>query len=266
MSNRQPANDPEVPPAGATRTNPKDGAEMVYVPAGEFPMGDDDFPANPPRTVTLDGYWIYKNDVTVAQYRKFCKVTGRRMPDPPDWGWKEDHPVVNVDWNDAKDYCGWAGAELPREAYCDWAGAALPTEAQWEKAARGTDGSTYPWGKEFDREKLRRSKTKGGDAGSTAPVGSYPEGASPYGCLDMAGNVWQWCADWRDDNYSKGEPATNPTGPEFGAGHVLRGSSWYNYGQQSPRCAYPGSLCSGSPSETKYRHTHGFRCVVPGCR
>ena len=141
------AGNPNTPVAGATRINPKDGAVMVYVPAGEFVMGDDQMPrSSPRRTVTLDAFWIYKNDVTVAQYRKFCQATGRQMPQTPTWGWKDDHPVVNVTWDDAK-------------AYCDWAGAALPTEAQWEKAARGTDGRMYPWGNEWDAGKLWCSRS-----------------------------------------------------------------------------------------------------------
>ena len=122
--------------AVTTRVNLRDGARMVYVPAGDFLMGDasvsvkeggDDAPNNPGRTVTLDGYWIYMTPVTVAQYRKFCQATGREMPKPRRWEWNDNHPMVYVYWRDAK-------------AYCDWAGAALPTEAEWEKAARGTDG------------------------------------------------------------------------------------------------------------------------------
>jgi len=154
---------------------------MVYVPVGEFMMGSDPRPYDEvlqPK-VYLDGFWMYRHPVAVAQYRRFCSETGRKMPMPPSWGWKEDHPIVNVTWDDAK-------------AYADWAGVALPTEAQWEKAAGGTDGRVYPWGKTFDASKAvcsvwsRRS--------STAPVGSIPAGASPYGCLDMAGNVWEWCS------------------------------------------------------------------------
>ena len=220
-------------PAPATapikiRINPKDGAEMVYVPAGQFTMGDNDMNKSlhdcPQHKVYLDAFWIYKNLASVAQYRKFCKATGRKMPDPPDWGWKDDHPIVNVTKDDAK-------------AYCDWAGASLPIEAQWEKAARGTDGRKYPWGNQWDPGKLQCSKKDLGDAGSTAPVGSYPGGASPYGCLDMAGNVWQWCADWYDESYYAKSPARNPTGPATGADRVMRGGSWIIDFVRNFRCA-----------------------------
>ena len=121
------------------------------------------------------------------------------MPEVPSWGWKDDHPIVNVNWDDA-------------QAYCAWAGVKLPTEQQWEKAARGTEGRKYPWGNEWDATKCANatnhytSHTEG-----TAPVGSYPQGASPYGVLDMAGNVCQWC----EDNY---DTTTDR--------RVIRGGSW----------------------------------------
>jgi len=136
--------------------------------------------------VNLDGYWIYKYEVTVAQYRKFCNETGSNMPEAPSWGWQDDHPIVHVSWDNAT-------------AYTQWAGVRLPTEAQWEKAARGTDGRAYPWGNEWDATKCANSV--GQRLSSTKPIGSYPSDTSPYGALDMAGNVWEWCADWYDGNY-----------------------------------------------------------------
>jgi len=206
------------------KVNSKDGAQMVYVPAGAFTMGTGGseiaeaykrfFTNAPKHTVTLSGYWIYKNDVTVGQYKAFCQATSRAMPDAPRWGWKDDHPMVNVTWDDAS-------------AYATWAGVALPTEAQWEKAARGTAGRAYPWGNEWYPSRCAHSNLHLGDLGSTQPVGSYPLGASPYGCLDMAGNVWQWCADWYDANYYNSAPPSNPTGPVSGQVRALRGGSWY---------------------------------------
>jgi formylglycine-generating enzyme required for sulfatase activity len=206
-----------VPPsAGSIKINPQDGAEMVYVPAGPFLMGDDDREDNKRHTVTLSGYYIYKNLVTVGMYRRYCEATGKVMPDPPRWGWKDDHPMVKMTWDEAK-------------AYCEWAGGKLPTEAQWEKAARGTDGRKYPWGDEFDQSKLWASKAEFRDAGSTAPVGSFPAGASPYGVLDMAGNAWQWCEDWYDKELilsSTKQPGNSANDGLPSDLHVLRGGSW----------------------------------------
>jgi formylglycine-generating enzyme required for sulfatase activity len=200
---------------GSRSVNPKDGAEMCWVPEGEFIMGssngDDD--EKPKRTVYLDGFWMYKHEVTVAQYRRFCAETGRKMPDPPSWGWKEDHPIVNVSWDDA-------------QAYADWAGVQLPTEAQWEKAARGTDGRTFPWGDTFDPSKAVCSVAPRKEK-STAPVGSIPSGASPYGCLDMSGNVWEWCSDWYDGGYYARAPNRNPENRRASTDRVQRGGSWY---------------------------------------
>jgi formylglycine-generating enzyme required for sulfatase activity len=237
-------NDPTRLAIGSTKLNPQDGAAMVWVPAGEFTMGDIDGEDEvPQRRVYVDGYWVYKNLVTVAQYRRFCTATGRQMPEVPSWGWQDTHPVVNVSWEDAK-------------AYCEWAGTSLPTEAQWEKAARGVDGRMYPWGNEFSTSHLWSSKKEGGDAKSTAPVGSFPSGASPYGALDMAGNVWQWCADWYDEKYYANAPKRNPTGPNTGQSRVLRGGSWDFVSPVYFRTVDRDFVPPGF-----YSHFVGFRCV-----
>ena len=225
--------------------NPTDGAETVWVPAGEFLMGSTDDEGvrdeRPQRKVYLDGYWMYKTEVTVAQYRKFCEATTREMPEAPEWGWKEDHPVVNVSCQDAADYARWAGDSLP-------------PQAQGEKPARGQHGGWLPWRNEWDAGACANSVSwslKG-----TKPVGSCPAGASPYGCVDMAGNAWEWCADWYDEAYYGNEaPSRNPPGPASGGYRVLRGGSWYDVSYGSFRCAYR-YYCLPD-----YRYNNsGFRC------
>jgi sulfatase modifying factor 1 len=208
--------------------NSVDGARMIYIPAGEFIRGSEDWSRSQPvQRIHLDGYWIYKYPVTVAQYRAFCRATGREMPSAPSWGWIDNHPIVNVSWDDAA-------------AYARWAEGRLPTEAQWEKAARGTDGREYPWGNQWDSSRLHCSKRNLGDAVSTAPVGSYPSGASPYGMMDMAGNVWEWCSDWYDENYYARAPSRNPENTQMSTdrSRVLRGGSWGSYRPGDFRCPY----------------------------
>ena len=237
--------------------NPKDGAELILIPAGEFIMGNTQGDINswlqahpnepkswyqdevPQHTVYLNAYYIYKNDVTVAQYKTFCDATGHVMPPTPRWGWFADHPVVNVSWDDAN-------------AYAQWAGASLPTEAQWEKAARGTDGRVYPWGNIWDAGKCNRF------SGETSRVGNFLLGASPYGVLDMAGNVWQWCADWYDLTYYQNSPTRNPLGPDTGTMRVLRGGSWSN----PPPGLFRVSSRSRCPPSLRYEQ-NGFRCALP---
>ena len=218
----------EVPPpvgnSPKIMINDKDGAEMILVPAGEFTMGDDDDKYHHPHKVTLSAYYIYKNLVTVGQYEKYCQTTRVKMPDAPDFnsGWeKKDHPIVNVNWEEAR-------------AYCKWAGGDLPSEAQWEKAARWDTKAgksyKYPWGNTFDISKLWCSSSKLGDAGGTAKVGSYRAGASPYGVLDMAGNVNQCCLDWFDQDFWRSRLASLPNPVNESVGEkkyrVIRGGSW----------------------------------------
>jgi len=239
---------PSNPTPEMTFTNPIDGAVMIYVQKGEFLMGSDkskDSMASdnelPQRKVYLDGYWIYKHEVTVAQYRKFCNETGRQMPSAPSWGW-DNHPIVNVTWNDAV-------------AYCNWAGVQLPTEAQWEKAARGTDGRIWPWGNQWDASKCN-SYNNTGPTKQATPVGNYPQDASPYGVMDMAGNVCEWCADWYDKNYYASASNRNPQGPSSGTYRVLRGGSYGNNVVPRVRAAYRYRL---GPDYSSFNW--GFRCA-----
>jgi serine/threonine-protein kinase len=196
-------------------TSPIDSMEMVYVPEGKFLMGSPDGEGaddeHPQHTVYLDAFWIDRTEVTDAMYEK-CVDDDACQP-AKDYGSDftgSNQPVVGVSWNDAN-------------AYCQWAGCRLPSEAEWEKAARGTDGRTYPWGNDVpDCDRAQFS----GCAGGSITVGSKPTGVSPYGTLDMAGNVWEWVGDWYNSDYYSQSPSRNPTGPKTGDYRVLRGGSW----------------------------------------
>jgi sulfatase modifying factor 1 len=209
--------------------------EWVPVPAGEFGMGAEGDSASadegPKHKVSVDAFLIGKHEVTNAQYHAFVKATGHRLPenccDPKFNLWKgdaipagvEELPVVNVSWDDAV-------------AFCKWSGSRLPTEAEWEKAARGTDSRTYPWGNEppsGNRANYSFDPVSIWDGpASLAKKDQYEFGRSPYGAFEMAGNVWEWVQDWYDENYYKSSPAKNPTGPAKGEARAIRGASWRN--------------------------------------
>ncbi|MEW5940842.1 MAG: SUMF1/EgtB/PvdO family nonheme iron enzyme [Chloroflexota bacterium] len=206
---------------GSIWTRPADGMTMMFVPEGSFEMGSDngDSDEKPVHTVYLDSYWMDMTEVTNAMYA-LCVSDGDC--DPPQntssythssyYGNSQydDYPVIYVDWNQA-------------DAYCQWAGAGLPTEAEWEKAARGTDGRTYPWGEGID---CNKANYNGSCVGDTSAVGSYESGKSPYGIYDLAGNVWEWVADWYDSSYYSSSPSSNPLGPSSGQYRALRGGTW----------------------------------------
>ena len=196
-----------------------DGAPMMLVPAGEFMMGSDEYGNEKPlHRVYLDAFYMDKYEVTTSRYVRFLEATGREQP----FAWKEmtlashgDRPVTGVDWYDADDYCRWVGKRLP-------------SEAEWEKAARGTVGRTYPWG---DEEPTSRHANfnkccewKGYETLTAA--GSLEAGMSQYGIYDMAGNVWEWVADWYEKSYYQGSPDRNPKGPPEGVMKVIRGGAW----------------------------------------
>jgi formylglycine-generating enzyme required for sulfatase activity len=222
---------PPVAPtiAPAEIIDPKDKMVLVLIPAGEFQMGSAD-KASPPHIVYVDEYRIDKTEVSNAQYA-LCVAEGKCTEpankrsafrdsyyDIPEYA---DFPVIFVGWEQAATYCAWADRHLP-------------TEAQWEKAARGTDGRIYPWGNTFDGTLLNYCdascqnpwKDPRFEDGyiETAPIGEYARGASPYGVLDMAGNVFEWVADWYEP-YSEAKQS-NPTGPESGTDRIMRGGSW----------------------------------------
>jgi formylglycine-generating enzyme required for sulfatase activity len=191
-----------------------DGAIVVRIPGGTFAMGNRDIERPTlEREVSIAEFLMDKTAVTWAQYRRFAAAVDIPLPlQRPYWGVEGDHPVVYVTWDEAK-------------AYCEWAGARLPTEAEREKAARGTDGRTYPWGDEEPTPERAVFRRSWGHA-ATDPVGAHPAGASPYGLLDVAGNVWEWCFDWFDADYYASAPPSDPRGPIQGRAHVVRGGSW----------------------------------------
>ncbi len=251
----QPTVQPTAPPAPTEPVQASAVSGMVIIPAGAFTMGasvperlmalqfgwSQDWllrmaglieSAGPTHQVVLDAYRIDRHEVTNEQYEAFLDATG--YPLPRFWNQPslnaDNQPVTGVSWHDAQTYCSWTGKRLP-------------TEAEWEKAARGTDGLAYPWGEVWDSAMLRSAEGVAGRAmanyhewtlwrsgsmsdGGPAPVGSYPGGASPYGVLDMAGNVWEWVADWYDPEYYSTALEENPSGPASGVARVLRGGAW----------------------------------------
>jgi sulfatase modifying factor 1 len=269
--------------------NPKDNMPMVYIAPGESAIGSsnseiekwlekhpedqyDWFAQEQPQCkVTLKGYWIGRFEVTNAQYLRFVQATDHDVPDH--WHGRnipnglEDFPVVFVTWDDAA-------------AYCAWAGGRLPTELEWEKAARGSDKRTFPWGFEWDWSRCRNMAALIGRITLTpeenaqairvwtgkydevrqgpVAVGTYKQGASPYGCYEMAGNVWEWCADCFNGNayqrFAKGDlrtPDTSQTGTR-----VLRGGAYTEGHPRAFRCAY---RYSAAPD--RMEAFIGFRCA-----
>ena len=241
-----------TPGLGSTTVRYKDGMVMVYVPAGDFIMGSDygDLDEKPVHTVTLHAFWIDQTEVTNAMFSKCVQAGACSPPRGSGSSLREnyygnsdyaDFPVVNIS-------VMWHAIE-----YCKWVGTRLPTEAEWEKAARGTDGRTYPWGNDSPNENLANYNMNIKD---TVAVGSYPDGASPYGALDMAGNVSEWVADFYSDTYYSISPASNPKGPASGNYKVLRGGGGNTYETQlrvSSRNKFPSA--GGSTAFI------GFRCA-----
>ena len=228
------------------------GHEIVYVPPGEFIIGSEDGgnDERPQHKVHLDAFYIDKYEVTNAQY-EVCVDAGSCNPPISNSSSSrvscygnpayDGYPVIHVSWHDA-------------DAYCRWAGGRLPTEAEWEKAARGTDGRKFPWGDRWDASKVNSWEAGPGD---TTAVGSYLAGVSPYGALDMAGNVWEWCQDWYDEDYYAHSPQRNPQGHDSGTHRVLRGGSWLSL-EWDVRGAV---RFRGAPDLRD--HNLGFRCVSP---
>ena len=229
----------------------KDGARMMLIPAGSFEMGDnfDEGDANeqPVHKVELDAFYMDAQEVTVEQFKKFVDESGHkhsRWNEVEKYSPDDKHPMVYVTWNDAVSYCKWAGKRLP-------------TEAEWEYAARGgLIGKRYPWGDEITHDDANYSGTGGKDKWDRcAPVGSFePNG---YGLYDMAGNVWEWCADWYDEDYYSNLEVLNPQGPSSSSGNtrVIRGGAW----SCSSYYRHVACRCPRYPNNRYYYG--GFRCV-----
>lgn len=247
-------------------TSSKDGMELLPVSEGNFMMGNDNGKVDekPYHEVYLDTFWIDKTEVTIQMFSQFVSETGHKTtaeingygytwfnndwqkvphanwvdPDGDGQSNKTNLPASQVSWDDA-------------QAYCSWAGRRLPTEAEWEKAARGVDGRVFPWGDATPDNSLLSFNEESG----IAIVGSYPNGASSYGALDMSGNVWEWTADWYDAYYYEALVSENPKGPISGTRRVLRGGAW-NTGLKNIRITHRDS---SEPQE--YNDTLGFRCA-----
>ena len=208
----------------------KTGIEFVPIPAGEFTMGSTDFEdSQPVRKVRVAAFQMALTEVTRDQYALFIKATGAAEP----YHWKSDlfvrpgAPVIGVTYDDAV-------------AYCRWVGGRLPTEAEWEYAARGTDGRRYPWGDAEPDKSLAVYHLDVG-FGGTRPVAEKKAGASPFGLLDMAGNAFEWCADWYSTGYYASAPAVDPKGPPTGKLRVIRGGAWISL-PDACRCAARNSF------------------------
>ena len=208
--------------------------EFVLVPKGKFIMGGTVDDEKPKGGIDIPyDYWMARFPITNAQYNDFIAPVKAKHP-VENWSKIKDHPVVNVTWNHAMSFCMWLNDEFAHELP-DGYTFRLPTEAEWEKAARGVNGLEYPWGNVFDPTRANCEKF----AQTTTPVGQFsPRGDSPFGCADMAGNVWEWCRSlykpypYKADDGREDESA--------GDNRVLRGGSWYD-DRSAARCAYRGS-------------------------
>lgn len=264
----------EAPPnqavSGDHWTSPVDQMDLVYIPAGNFRMGTLPEYAGaqpdeqPQRTVFLDAFWLDSTEVTWQQYESCEQAGACQLLSPLRLEWAEDdHPVVMVTWQDAANYCSWAGRRLP-------------SEAEWEKGARGTEGRRYPWewiGAPESGGELRLNfcdvscpfdfhSTEFDDGYPyTAPVGSFPAGISPFGLFDMSGNVWEWTADWYQADRYKDKDNDLSQGPNVGTVRVIRGGSWLEGTLQG--VVMTSRSANRAWSDPTYaRPDLGFRCAL----
>lgn len=232
--------------------------DMIRIPAASFEMGSNDTNDAdiPVHRVEVDEFYLDKYEVTVAKYKEFLKANSAQIT-PNHWDeqlQKPNRPVVYVSWNDAVAYCEWLSKQRGKRVR-------LPTEAEWEFAARGRlSGKNYPWGNNISATKanFNENRNRENDWENAnyylRDVGSYT--ANNYGLYDMAGSVWEWCADWYSSDYYQSSSSRNPKGPDNGIFKVLRGGSWNN-GSQFLRCAYRGYLIEPASRNNNV----GFRCA-----
>lgn len=273
LSSASRLNPPACVHIGQTWISPVDGAEMICVPGGPFRMGADDSDPlagddeKPAHTVSLHPFWIDRTEITNARYYQ-CISAGACHPKiyettaytyvpysvHPKF---QDYPALIYLYEDAADYCRWAGRRVP-------------TEAEWEKAARGPDGRMYPWGNELDCDHadyyicnhIPEYDPRGPRCGyssycRTARVYEYPAGASPYGALNMSGNVWEWVSDFYSQDYYAISPGINPTGPVYGEFHTRRGG-----GATSLAADVRVTVRASGKGEHYYDGQMGFRCAA----
>ena len=242
----QQSDDPTPTPEPTATPAPVFEVEMILIPAGEFTIGisDADATDGPAHPVNLPDFEIDRFEVTNDDFSLFVELTGYVTDAEQSGGqsWrkyaegKPGHPVVKVTWNDGV-------------AFCEWAGKRLPTEEEWEKAARGTDGRTYPWGNDFDATLANVKET--GLRGTTA-VGSFPGGASPYGVEDMGGNVWEWTTSWFKA-YEGNTVENQYFGERF---RITRGGAWF---EEPPQVAVHNR--NAADPDITANDDLGFRCV-----
>lgn len=231
---------------------PKDSSVMVFVPAGAFPMGSNDGGSDerPVHEVELAAYYIDKYEVSWRQWKlsrlpySENPADRHRIARGPDWGIIDEQPVLNVSWHEAV-------------AYAHWVGKRLPSEAEWEKAARGTDGRKFPWGNDPPNEERAVWRDHPIAKTSTAPVDCCAEGASPYGALNLAGNVYEWCLDVYEKDFYSRSPREQPVNGGEGRYRVLRGGAFVLEAEDL-RSAYRYRLLP--EDRTPYI---GFRTVLP---
>jgi formylglycine-generating enzyme required for sulfatase activity len=265
---------PEATPTGPT---PTPLPLLVEIPAGEFAMGSDEGRSNerPVHLVYIDRFFIDRTEVTNAEFSEFLNDQGNQVEGGETWLDIDDpdsliierngifqprtgfanHPVIEVTWYGARAYCEWRGRDQPGMVR-------LPTEAEWEKAAAWDEGTSmhhvYPWGDDWFQESVNADTpiiTVTETAPHTMAIGSFPSGASPYGVLDMSGNVWEWVADWYGLAYYAESVGENPAGPSDGADKVVRGGSW----RSPPAFARTSVREHNAPD---YTFDIGIRCVT----